>query len=67
MKKEFVGVGEDGEPLYLEKIHSSCFFVHAEGNLLSPFEFEEEKDAREFAHMLSKIRLKKRIEIEFME
>lgn len=52
LNKEFLGYGCDGEPMHLERVHNACFLIHCEGNSESPFEFEEEQDARQFANFL---------------
>jgi hypothetical protein len=56
-----IGVGEDGEPLYIEIVHPACILIHAVGNEMSPFEFEKEKDVWNFVKMLCKFRLENRL------
>jgi hypothetical protein len=57
-----LGFGMDGEPIELEQVHQACWLVHCEGNSESPFEFEYEQDARQFADFLVKQRLNERYE-----
>lgn len=53
-----LGVGQDGEPVLMEKIHQACVLIHCAGNAMSPFEFNgdidksAEDNAREFAKLL---------------
>lgn len=56
-KMEFVGLGQDGEKLFLEKVSDSCFLLYAEGNDQSPFEFSQESNARQMIALLAKFRL----------
>lgn len=57
-----LGVGEDGEPVIMEKLNKHCILIHCAGNEKSPFEFADEKSARQFASFLSKFRLEKVVE-----
>ncbi|MBW4677685.1 MAG: hypothetical protein KME52_27900 [Desmonostoc geniculatum HA4340-LM1] len=64
-----LGIGQDGEPVLLEKVNESCYFVHCAGNEQSPFEFSEDVDprkneanARAFASFLGKLRVEKNME-----
>lgn len=64
-----LGVGEDGEPVIMEKIHEACVLIHCAGNSQSPFEFNgdadagtAEQNARQFAGFLYKFRLEKVLE-----
>lgn len=67
---EFIqlGIGEDGEPVIMEKVHNACVLVHCAGNSQSPFEFNgdagktAEENARQFAGFLYKFRLEKVLE-----
>lgn len=47
-----LGRGADNERVWLERVHNACWLVHSEGNTQSPFEFETEKEARQFADLL---------------
>ena len=58
---DLVGIGEDGENLWVEKVNNSCYLLHAEGNSASPFEFSSEDDAKQMAEMLSVFRMESRI------
>lgn len=44
--------GASNEKVKLEKVHNACWLVHCEGNSQSPFEFQTEKEAREFTQIL---------------
>lgn len=63
-----LGVGEDGEPVIMEKVHDACVLVHCAGNSQSPFEFNgdngktPEENARQFAGFLYKFHLEKVLE-----
>jgi hypothetical protein len=68
-----LGVGEDGEPVIMEKVHDSCVLIHCVGNSQSPFEFNgdycndgkwrnAEENARVFAKLLYRFRLEKQLE-----
>ena len=63
-----LGVGEDGEPVIMEKVHDACVLVHCVNNECSPFEFNgdarksAEENARQFAGFLYKFKLEKDLE-----
>lgn len=52
-----LGVGQDGEQIAIEEVHSLCFLIHAAGNAESPFEFGSENEARQFAELIIKFRI----------
>ena len=52
MNRIELGKGADGEQVSLEQVHKACWLVHCEGNTESPFEFTNEKDARQFVDFL---------------
>jgi hypothetical protein len=54
-------IGQDGEKVYLEKVHNACYLVHAERNSMSPFEFFLEVDALRFVDILCKSRMAVRL------
>ncbi|MFP5273968.1 hypothetical protein [Coleofasciculus sp.] len=55
------GIGEDGEFIWLE-IKGTQFYIHAQNNTESPFEFEKLEDAEAFIDLLAKARMSNRIE-----
>ncbi|MFM6138895.1 MAG: hypothetical protein ACKPCP_32965 [Sphaerospermopsis kisseleviana] len=63
-----LGIGEDGEPVIMQKVHQACVLVYCAGNSASPFEFNgdnnktAEENARQFAGFLYKFRLEKTLE-----
>lgn len=62
MEKTYIGVGEDGEALYCQKIHEACWLLHINGNTESPFEFSSERDVLNFAQIVGKLRMENRLE-----
>jgi hypothetical protein len=52
-KCDLIGVGQDLEPIWLEKVHQACYLVHCLGNTMSPFEFSSWRDCQQFLELIT--------------
>jgi len=48
-----VGIGQDLEPVWLEKVHEACYLLYCLKNEMSPFEFSTWWDCKEFLKLIA--------------